>query len=218
MTILSILDFAKDWLLHLDQKLALIVGTYRSFTYVILFLIIFAETGLVFMPILPGDSLLFAAGSIAAIDNTLNIFYLIPLLIVAALLGDNTNYLVGSKIGVRVFDLKWKLLKREYLEKTEKFYEKHGGYTLIMARFVPIVRTFAPFAAGMGTMSYSKFLFYCITGAILWVTSITTLGYLVGDIPAVKNNFEIVVFAIIGLSVLPMVYQFIKSKWGKPSN
>jgi membrane-associated protein len=218
MTILSILDLAKDWLLHLDQKLALIVGTYRSFTYVILFLIIFAETGLVFMPILPGDSLLFAAGSIAAIDNTLNIFYLIPLLIVAALLGDNTNYLVGSKIGVRVFDLKWKLLKREYLEKTEQFYEKHGGYTLIMARFVPIVRTFAPFAAGMGTMSYSKFLFYCVTGAILWVTSITTLGYLVGDIPAVKNNFEIVVFAIIGLSVLPMVYQFIKSKWGKPSN
>ena len=218
MTILSILDLAKDWLLHLDQKLALIVGTYRSFTYVILFLIIFAETGLVFMPILPGDSLLFAAGSIAAIDNTLNIFYLIPLLIVAALLGDNTNYLVGSKIGVRVFDLKWKLLKREYLEKTEQFYEKHGGYTLIMARFVPIVRTFAPFAAGMGTMSYSKFLFYCVTGAVLWVTSITTLGYLVGDIPAVKNNFEIVVFAIIGLSVLPMVYQFIKSKWGKPSN
>ncbi len=218
MTILSILDFVKDWLLHLDQKLALIVGTYKSFTYVILFLIIFAETGLVFMPILPGDSLLFAAGSIAAIDNTLNIFYLIPLLIVAALLGDNTNYLVGSKIGVRVFDLKWKLLKREYLEKTEKFYEKHGGYTLIMARFVPIVRTFAPFAAGMGTMSYKKFLFYCVTGAILWVTSITTLGYKVGTIPVVKNNFEIVVFAIIGVSVMPMVYQFIKSKWGKPSN
>jgi len=218
MTILSILDFVKDWLLHLDQKLALIVGTYKSFTYVILFLIIFAETGLVFMPILPGDSLLFAAGSIAAIDNTLNIFYLIPLLIVAALLGDNTNYLVGSKIGVRVFDLKWKLLKREYLEKTEQFYEKHGGYTLIMARFVPIVRTFAPFAAGMGTMTYKKFLFYCVTGAILWVTSITTLGYKVGKIPVVKNNFEIVVFAIIGLSVLPMVYQFIKTKWGKPSN
>jgi membrane-associated protein len=170
------------------------------------------------MPILPGDSLLFAAGSIAAIDNTLNIFYLIPLLIVAALLGDNTNYLVGSKIGVRVFDLKWKLLKREYLEKTEQFYEKHGGYTLIMARFVPIVRTFAPFAAGMGTMTYKKFLFYCVTGAILWVTSITTLGYKVGKIPVVKNNFEIVVFAIIGLSVLPMVYQFIKTKWGKPSN
>jgi membrane-associated protein len=218
MTILSILDFVKDWLLHLDQKLALIVGTYKSFTYVILFLIIFAETGLVFMPILPGDSLLFAAGSIAAIDNTLNIFYLIPLLIVAALLGDNTNYLVGSKIGVRVFDLKWKLLKREYLEKTEQFYEKHGGYTLIMARFVPIVRTVAPFAAGMGTMTYKKFLFYCVTGAILWVTSITTLGYKVGKIPVVKNNFEIVVFAIIGLSVLPMVYQFIKTKWGKQSN
>ena len=168
MTVLSILDFAKDWLFHLDDKLQYLVGEYKQLTYLILFAIVFVETGLVVMPLLPGDSLLFAAGSIAAMDgHPLNIFILIPLLIVAALLGDNTNYFIGSKIGVRVFDLKWKLLKREYLERTEAFYEKYGGYTLIMARFVPIVRTFAPFAAGLGTVKYGKFLGYCIAGAVL---------------------------------------------------
>ncbi len=213
MTYLNIIDFAKDWLLHLDKNLALLVNEYKSFTYIILFLIIFVETGLVFMPILPGDSLLFAAGSIAALDGTLNIAILIPLLIIAALLGDNTNYFVGSKIGVKIFDLKWKLLKREYLTQTEEFYEKHGGYTLIMARFVPIVRTFAPFAAGLGTMSYKKFIGYCISGAVLWVTSITLLGYALGKNEWVQAHFETVVFAIIGFSILPMVYQFVKTKW-----
>jgi membrane-associated protein len=217
MTYLSIIDFAKDWLLHLDKNLAHLVQEYKSFTYIILFLIIFVETGLVFMPILPGDSLLFAAGSIAALDGTLNVFYLIPLLIVAALLGDNTNYFIGSKIGVKIFDLKWKLLKREYLTQTEEFYEKHGGYTLIMARFVPIVRTFAPFAAGLGTMPYKKFIGYCISGAVLWVTSITLLGYTLGKNAWVQAHFETVVFAIIGFSILPMVYQFIKAKWMKSS-
>jgi len=217
MTYLSIIDFAKDWLLHLDKNLAHLVNEYKSFTYMILFLIIFVETGLVFMPILPGDSLLFAAGSIAALDGTLNIVYLIPLLIVAALLGDNTNYFIGSRIGVKIFDLKWKLLKREYLTQTEEFYEKHGGYTLIMARFVPIVRTFAPFAAGIGTMTYKKFIGYCIAGAVLWVTSITILGYLLGKNAWVQTHFETVVFAIIGFSILPMVYQFVKAKWMKSS-
>ena len=159
MTYLSIIDIASDWLFHLDEKLEILVQDYRYVTYFILFAIVFTETGLVVMPLLPGDSLLFAAGSIAALDNTLNIFILIPLLILAALLGDNTNYLIGSKIGIRIFDLNWKLLKREYLTQTEEFYEKHGGYTLIMARFVPIVRTFAPFAAGMGTMTYKKIHF-----------------------------------------------------------
>lgn len=191
MTTLSLLDFAKEWLLHLDEKLQFLVGEYKNLTYLILFAIVFVETGLVVMPLLPGDSLLFAAGSIAAMDgHPLNIFVLIPLLIVAALLGDNTNYFIGSKIGVRIFDLKWKLLKREYLEQTEAFYEKHGGYTLIMARFVPIVRTFAPFAAGLGSMTYKKFIGYCIAGAVLWVTSITTLGYLLGSIPWVHDHFE----------------------------
>ena len=213
MTHLSIIDFALDWLLHLDEKLQMVVQEYRSFTYIILFTIIFVETGLVLMPLLPGDSLLFAAGSIAALDDTLNIYVLIPLLITAALLGDNTNYFIGSRIGVRIFNLKWRFLKREYLTQTEEFYEKHGGYTLIMARFVPIVRTFAPFAAGMGSMTYAKFIGYCISGAVLWVTSITCLGYALGTQSWVKNNFETVVFAIIGISLLPMVFQFIKNKW-----
>jgi membrane-associated protein len=213
MTILSILDFAKDWLLHLDDKLTYLVGTYKGLTYLILFAIIFVETGLVVMPLLPGDSLLFAAGSIAALDDTLKIQYLIPLLIFAALLGDNTNYLIGSKIGVRIFDLKWKLLKREYLDRTHTYYEKHGGKTLIIARFVPIVRTFAPFAAGIGTMTYRNFIGYCIAGAVLWVTTITTAGYLLGSHPWVKANFELVVFGIIGFSLLPIVYQFIKSRF-----
>jgi membrane-associated protein len=215
MTILSIIDFFSDWLLHLDEKLTYLVGTYKNLTYLILFAIVFTETGLVVMPLLPGDSLLFAAGSIAALDNTLNIFILIPLLIAAALLGDNTNYFIGSRFGTRVFDLNWKLLKREYLTQTEEFYAKHGGYTLIMARFVPIVRTFAPFAAGMGSMTYGKFLTYCIAGAVLWVTSITSLGYALGNHPWVKDHFETVVFGIIGISVLPMIYQAVKSKFKK---
>lgn len=212
MTILSILDIAKDWLLHLDEKLEWLVGEYKGLTYIILFAIIFIETGLVVMPLLPGDSLLFAAGSIAALDNTLRIEILIPLLICAALLGDNTNYFIGSKIGIRIFDLKWKLLKREYLDRTHAFYEKHGGKTLIIARFVPIVRTFAPFAAGLGTMTYRRFIAFCIAGAVLWVTTLTTTGYLLGSHPWVKKNFELVVFGIIGVSVLPIFFQFIKSK------
>lgn len=215
MTLLSIVTVALDWLLHLDKHLQAIVSEYKNLTYIILFAIVFAETGLVILPLLPGDSLLFAAGSIAAMDNTLNIAILIPLLICAALLGDNINYLVGSKLGTRVFDLKIKLLKREYLERTEAFYEKHGGSTLIMARFVPIVRTFAPFAAGIGTMSYKKFITFCITGAVLWVTSITYLGYKFGGIPIIKNNFELVVFGIIGISLLPMIYQALKHKFKK---
>lgn len=215
MTLLSVIDVALDWLLHLDKHLQALVAEYKSFTYVILFLIVFVETGLVVMPLLPGDSLLFAAGSIAAMDNTLNIFILIPLLICAALLGDNINYFIGSKFGTKVFDLNWKLLKREYLERTEQFYEKHGGYTLIMARFVPIVRTFAPFAAGLGTMSYRKFIGYCISGAVLWVTSISSAGYFFGKLPWVQKNFELVVFGIIGISLLPIVFQAIKAKVSK---
>jgi membrane-associated protein len=211
--LLSLIELAKDWVLHLDEKLEWLVGEYQTLTYLILFLIVFVETGLVVMPLLPGDSLLFAAGSIAALEGTLNIAILIPMLIVAALLGDNTNYFIGSRFGVRVFDLNWKLLKREYLERTETFYEKHGGYTLIMARFVPIVRTFAPFAAGLGTMKYRTFLMYCIAGAVLWVSSISTLGYVLGSHPWVKAHFETVVFGIIGISLLPVVWQAIKSKW-----
>ncbi len=215
MITLNIITGMLDFLLHLDDYMMDWVREYRNLTYLFLFLIVFVETGLVVMPFLPGDSLLFAAGSIAALDNTLNVYIIIPLLILAALLGDNTNYFIGSKIGVRIFDLKWRFLKREYLEKTHAYYEKHGGRTLIIARFVPIVRTFAPFAAGLGTMTYQKFIGYCIAGAVLWVTSLTTAGYLLGSHPWVKENFELVVFGIIGVSLMPIVVQFLRSRFAR---
>jgi membrane-associated protein len=216
MTLLHI--FSEVWALLSDIR-----GTmngwmqdYGNWHYAILFLIVFVETGLVVMPLLPGDSLLFTAGVLAADPaNNFNIYLLIPLLIIAALLGDNTNYFIGSKIGVRIFDLKWKLLKKEYLDQTHAFYEKHGGKALIMARFVPIVRTFAPFAAGLGTMTYRKFIVYCISGAILWVSSISMAGYFLGSNEWVQENFEKVVLGIVFLSVMPMIWQFAKSKLSK---
>lgn len=216
MIVLNILADGLHFITHLNDYLNVWIREYGNWLYAILFLIVFVETGLVVMPLLPGDSLLFAAGALAANPaNDFSIFVLIPLLIFAALLGDNTNYFIGSRIGVRIFDLKWKLLKREYLDKTHAFYEKHGGKTLIMARFVPIVRTFAPFAAGLGTMGYRKFIGYCISGAILWVCSISIAGYLLGSNEWVMKNFEKVVLGIISISILPMIFQALKSKFAK---
>ena len=213
MVLLNIFADLLHFLTHLNEYLHGWMQDYGNWLYGILFLIVFVETGLVVMPLLPGDSLLFAAGALAADPaNNFSIFILIPLLILAALLGDNVNYLIGSRIGVRIFDLKWRLLKREYLDRTHAFYEKHGGRTLIMARFVPIVRTFAPFAAGLGTMSYRKFLAFCIAGAVLWVLSISSLGYLLGTHPWVKEHFELVVFGIIGISLLPILIGYLKGK------
>jgi len=213
MILLNIFADLLHFLTHLNEYLHGWMQDYGNWLYGILFLIVFVETGLVVMPLLPGDSLLFAAGALAADPaNNFSIFILIPLLILAALLGDNVNYLIGSRIGVRIFDLKWRLLKREYLDRTHAFYEKHGGRTLIMARFVPIVRTFAPFAAGLGTMSYRKFLAFCIAGAVLWVLSISSLGYLLGTHPWVKEHFELVVFGIIGISLLPILIGYLKGK------
>lgn len=216
MTLLNIFSDGLHFITHLNEYLNVWIREYGNWLYAILFLIVFVETGLVVMPLLPGDSLLFAAGALAANPaNEFSIFILIPLLIAAALLGDNTNYYIGSRIGVRIFDLKWKLLKREYLDQTHAFYEKHGGKTLIMARFVPIVRTFAPFAAGLGTMGYRKFIGYCISGAVLWVCSISIAGYLLGSNEWVMKNFEKVVLGIIFISICPMIYQVIKSKFSK---
>ncbi|MFM7765267.1 MAG: DedA family protein [Sphingomonadales bacterium] len=216
MTILNIFSDGLHFITHLNDYLNIWIREYGNWLYAILFLIVFVETGLVVMPLLPGDSLLFAAGALAANPaNEFSIFILIPLLIAAALLGDNTNYYIGSRIGVRIFDLKWKLLKREYLDQTHAFYEKHGGKTLIMARFVPIVRTFAPFAAGLGTMGYRKFIGYCIAGAVLWVCSISIAGYLLGSNEWVMKNFEKVVLGIIFISICPMIFQFLKSKLSK---
>jgi membrane-associated protein len=196
-----------DFFLHLDKHLFDIVQEYGTLTYVILFLIVFTETGLVIMPLLPGDSLLFAAGAIAANEGTgLNVVLIIIILIVAALLGDNLNYFMGKRFGGEIKKRERILfLKREYLEKTEAFYEKHGGSTVIMARFIPIVRTVAPFVAGAGSMNYSKYIGYCVLGAVLWVPSLTLLGYFFGNMDIVKKNFELVIFGIIGFSVLPMI-------------
>ncbi len=216
MTILNIFSDGLHFLTHLNDYLDLWIKDYGTWLYGILFLIVFVETGLVLMPFLPGDSLLFAAGALAARQpDEFSIMVVIPLLIAAALLGDNTNYFIGKRVGVRIFDLNWRFLKKEYLYQTEDFYAKHGGKTIIMARFVPIVRTFAPFVAGMGNMTYKKFRSYCISGAFLWVISISTLGYIFGQNQWVKEHFEIVVFAIIGISVLPIFIQIIKSKFSK---
>ncbi len=213
---MDIIKFLIDFILHLDKHLAAIVTEYGTMTYVILFLIVFVETGLIVMPLLPGDSLLFASGALAASTGALDIKILIPLLIVAALLGDNVNYFIGKYAG-NFIKSKEKILffKREYITQTEAYYEKHGGQTVIIARFIPIVRTIAPFVAGAGSMSYSKYISYCILGALLWVIGITLLGYWLGSNSFVKQNFEIVVFGIIGFSVLPIVWGFIKSKMSK---
>jgi membrane-associated protein len=203
-----------DFVLHLDHHLIAIVNEYGTLTYIILFLIVFTETGLIVMPFLPGDSLLFAAGTIAALPNsTINVYFIVPLLIVAALLGDNVNYFVGRFAGNFVKSKERILFfKREYIEQTEAFYQRHGAKTIIMARFVPIVRTIAPFVAGAGSMHYQRYIVNCVVGAILWVVGLTALGYLFGNIPIIKENFEKVIIAIILISVLPMVVGLIKGK------
>ncbi|MBN1414202.1 MAG: DedA family protein [Bacteroidales bacterium] len=203
--------FVVDFILHIDRHLVEIVSEYQNWTYLLLFMIIFIETGLVIWPFLPGDSLLFAAGAVAAMPgNPLSIYILVMLLLIAAFTGDNTNYTIGRFLGMKVYEKNYKLIKRKYLEETHMFYEKHGGKTLVIARFMPIVRTFAPFVAGVGTMKYYRFLMFCITGNILWVNTFLWAGYFFGNIPTVKRNFSLVVFAIIFVSLIPPIYAFIK--------
>lgn len=206
-----------DYFLHLDDKLQELIVNYDSYIYVILFLIIFVETGLVVMPFLPGDSLLFAAGSFAGMGQ-LNLAYLLILLFVAAVIGDTVNYYLGKYLGLKV--LKWKigrrqLVKQAHIDKTHAFYEKHGPKTIILARFVPIVRTFAPFVAGIGEMNYKKFISYNIVGGAIWVFGLTLLGYWLGTNEFVKNNFETVIFAIIFISIIPIIVEFIKHRINK---
>ena len=198
--------------LHLDEHLADFVGQYGTWTYVLLLLIVFCETGLVVMPFLPGDSLLFAAGSMAALD-VLNPHLLFVLLTVAAIVGDSVNYAIGRRIGARVFSMEnSRIFKKSYMDRTHKFYEKYGGKTIILARFVPIVRTFAPFVAGVGAMNYGQFLMYNVVGAIVWVAMFVYAGYFFGNIPIVKENFEIVILAIIFLSILPPFFEVLKAR------
>jgi membrane-associated protein len=205
-----------DIILHIDVHLQQWVTDYRTWTYLILFFIIFMETGFVVTPFLPGDSLLFAAGAVAAMEGEpLSVMVIIPLLIGAAFLGDNTNYFFGKFLGKKVYEKNYRLIKREYLDRTHAFYDKHGGKTIIIARFMPIIRTFAPFVAGVGTMGYFRFISFSIFGAIFWVSSFTIAGYFFGNIPVVKTNFTIAILGIIFLSILPMIIAFIKSKMGK---
>lgn len=198
-----------DLFLHLDEYLQTIITTYGAWTYGILFVVIFVETGLVVMPFLPGDSLLFAAGTFAALGS-FNVWGLVGLLAVAAVLGDAVNYSIGHYLGERAYSIKW--IKKEYLDQTHAFFEKHGGKAIFLARFVPIVRTFAPFVAGIGKMSYAYFATYNIVGGVSWVIIFTLLGYFFGNIPFVKQNFEFVIVAIILISVVPMFYEWWKAR------
>jgi membrane-associated protein len=203
-----------DWVLHLDKHLNELITTLGPWTYVILFLVIFCETGLVVTPFLPGDSFLFALGAIAATDNSpLSLTMLLTLLTIAAVLGDTVNYWVGHYFGPKVFkrdDVRF--LNKKHLEQTHAFYERYGGKTIIIARFVPIVRTFAPFVAGIGRMSYSRFMAYNVAGGILWVVSMTLAGYFFGNLPFVKKNFTLVVLGIIFVSILPAVIEFVRER------
>src|SRR5215211_8273859 len=198
-----------DLLLHLDELLPRIMNQYGVWTYAILFVIIFMETGFVVTPFLPGDSLLFAAGTFAALGS-LNVWLLILLLTLAAIGGDTVNYWIGHSLGDRAYNIKW--IKKEYLDRTHAFFQKHGGKTIFLARFVPIVRTFAPFVAGMGRMSYGYFFSYNVFGGIVWVLLFTLLGYFFGNIPFVKQNFELVIIAIILISIVPAAWQALKAR------
>lgn len=200
-----------DFILHIDVHLIEMVARYHDTTYLILALIIFCETGLVVTPFLPGDSLLFAAGALAA-AGSLSIGLLVLVLFIAAFAGDNTNYAIGNLVGHKIMSAKRKLIKPEYIERTHAFYEKHGGKTVVMARFMPILRTFAPFVAGLGSMTYKSFVGFSLLGNVLWIGGITMLGYTFGMIPIVKNNFSMVVIGIIILSLLPMVFAFVRNK------
>ena len=197
--------------MHLDDYLAQVIANYGAWTYALLFFVIFMETGVVVTPFLPGDSLLFAAGSFAALD-VLSPWALVILLSIAAILGDSLNYAIGHYIGPKAFSGNIRFLKKEHLDKTHAFYEKHGGKTIILARFVPIVRTFAPFVGGIGAMNYPKFIAYNVIGGIVWVNLFVWLGYFFGNLPVVRENFEITIIVIILISVMPMIYEYIKAK------
>ncbi len=213
-----------DFILHIDAYLFLLIQDYGIWIYAILFLIIFVETGLVFMPLLPGDSLLFAAGTFCAgvmQDNELaqlNLWLVLSLLIFAAIIGDAVNYLIGKNFGLKLAKAKirnYQLINEKHLQKTHDFFEKHGPKTIIIARFVPIVRTFAPFVAGIAQMRYNTFFKFNALGGTLWVISLTLLGYFFGNLPFVRNNFETVIFGIIGLSLLPMLIAVLREKFKK---
>jgi membrane-associated protein len=205
-----------DLFLHLDQHLSRVITDYGVWTHLILFFIVFAETGLVVTPFLPGDSLLFAAGTFAALGS-LDLWLLVVMLIAAAILGDTVNYWVGAWVGPRAFSGNIRFLRKDHLDRTHAFYEKHGGKTVILARFIPIIRTFAPFVAGVGAMSYPKFITYNVVGAVLWVGLFVPAGYFFGNIPTVRKNFTLVILAIIALSVVPIAVEAVRTRRSRPA-
>jgi len=199
-----------DFVLHIDRHLSALCALYGMWVYAILFLIVFCETGLVVTPFLPGDSLLFVIGSLAAI-GALNVEYAIPLLIAAALTGDNTNYWIGRKVGPKIFSKeKSRFFNKEHLDRTHRFYNKHGKSTVILARFLPFIRTFAPFVAGIGRMTYSTFLLFSVIGAMLWVNLFVLVGYFFGNIPFIKQHFSIVIIALVFIPGIPSLIEFIR--------
>lgn len=208
---MEIISTIIDLFLHLDKYLATIIQQFGVWTYLILFLVIFLETGVVITPFLPGDSLLFAAGTFAGM-GVLNVWVLFISLSIAAILGDTVNYWIGHYIGPRAFSGNIRFLKKEYLDRTHDFYEKHGGKTIILARFIPIIRTFAPFVAGIGAMSYGRFITYNVVGGVLWVGIFTFLGYYFGSLPFVQDNFSYVVIAIIIISVMPILIEYMMNR------
>ncbi|MBI5971047.1 MAG: DedA family protein [Deltaproteobacteria bacterium] len=209
---MELLKHAFDVIMHLDKYLHILIQNYGFWTYLVLFLIIFCETGLVVTPVLPGDSLLFALGNIAAM-GALNVELLLALLIVAAILGDTVNYGVGRYMGPKVFTREdGRIFKKAYLDRTRHFYARYGGKTIVIARFVPIVRTFAPFVAGVGSMTYGKFVTYNVIGGIVWISSFIIAGYYFGNLPIVKHNFTIMIFSIIIVSLIPAVVGLIRTR------
>ena len=206
---IDLIKYLIDFILHIDKHLFEIVLNYNTWTYLIIFIIIFCETGLVVTPFLPGDSLLFAAGAIAA-TGLLSAYLLVLIIFIAAIVGDNSNYFIGRFLGHKVYEKNYKLINQKSLDKTHKFYEKHGGKNIIIARFMPIIRTFAPFVAGVGTMKYPRFFFFSLGGNILWVNLFIWVGYLFANNNFVKHNFSLVIIAIILVSLIPPVYTFLK--------
>ncbi|EJE3094355.1 TPA: DedA family protein [Escherichia coli] len=211
---MDLIYFLIDFILHIDVHLAELVAEYGVWVYAILFLILFCETGLVVTPFLPGDSLLFVAGALASLEtNELNVHMMVVLMLIAAIVGDAVNYTIGRLFGDKLFsNPDSKIFRRSYLDKTHQFYERHGGKTIILARFVPIVRTFAPFVAGMGHMSYRHFAAYNVIGALLWVLIFTYAGYFFGTLPFIQSNLKLMIVGIIFVSILPGVFEFIRHK------
>ncbi len=213
---MELIIYISDFFIHLDRYLGLIIQAFGNWTYVIFFLVIFCETGLVVTPFLPGDSLLFGLGTFAAL-GLLEIEWLLILLSIAAVAGNMVNYAIGQFVGPKVFHKEnVRFLNKEYLDRTHRFYEKHGGKTIVIARFIPIIRTFAPFVAGIGNMTYARFTLYNVLGSIVWVAIFIGGGYYFGNLPVVKRNFTLVIFAIIIISVLPIVFEYIRQR-SRPS-